>query len=312
MTEWFLSIEGTSSGRTVAFVLAIMAAILHAVLGAMQKGKFDPWTSRAFIDINYCLLSLPFALFVFPLPEPEVWRVLCFGVMAHAIYKILMAMAFSRAAFTVVYPVVRGTGPLVTVLFAGVVFNEIFTLQQWIGITVLSTGIFGLALYNLWKIQGPREQLPLALIIALVTGVTVAIYTTVDAYGVRLSASPFSYLAWLFVLDGFIMPIIWLGWKRKPEHIKALPQLVGSWLHWWIICSWQFWFHHVGNKIGSSRKSCCSTRNINSICSLDWMDFIEGNSGSQKICIDFHDRHWRHNRRVWNLDLAGFHHYSYL
>ncbi|MDE2760948.1 MAG: DMT family transporter [Paracoccaceae bacterium] len=227
MTEWFLSIEGTSSGRTVAFGLAIMAAILHAVLGAMQKGKFDPWTSRAFIDINYCLLSLPFALFVFPFPEPEVWRVLCFGVIAHAIYKILMAMAFSRAAFTVVYPVVRGTGPLVTVLFAGVVFNEIFTLQQWIGITVLSTGIFGLALYNLWKIQGPREQLPLALIIALVTGVTVAIYTTVDAYGVRLSASPFSYLAWLFVLDGFIMPIIWLGWKRKPEHIKALPSLLG-------------------------------------------------------------------------------------
>ncbi|MDE2738783.1 MAG: EamA family transporter [Rhodobacteraceae bacterium] len=227
MTEWFLSIEGTSSGRTVAFGLAIMAAILHAVLGAMQKGKFDPWTSRAFIDINYCLLSLPFALFVFPFPEPEVWRVLCFGVIAHAIYKILMAMAFSRAAFTVVYPVVRGTGPLVTVLFAGVVFNEIFTLQQWIGITVLSIGIFGLALYNLWKIQGPREQLPLALIIALVTGVTVAIYTTVDAYGVRLSASPFSYLAWLFVLDGFIMPIIWLGWKRKPEHIKALPNLLG-------------------------------------------------------------------------------------
>ncbi len=227
MTEWFLSIEGTSSGRTVAFGLAIMAAILHAVLGAMQKGKFDPWTSRAFIDINYCLLSLPFALFVFPFPEPEVWLVLCFGVMAHAIYKILMAMAFSRAAFTVVYPVVRGTGPLVTVLFAGIVFNEIFTLKQWIGITVLSIGIFGLALYNLWKIQGPREQLPLALIIALVTGVTVAIYTTVDAYGVRLSASPFSYLAWLFVLDGFIMPIIWLGWKRRPEHIKALPSLFG-------------------------------------------------------------------------------------
>ncbi len=227
MSEWFLSIEGTSYGRTVAFVLAIIAAVLHAVLGAMQKGKFDPWTSRAFIDFNYCLVSLPFALFVFPFPEPEVWLVLGFGVLAHAIYKILMAMAFSRAAFTVVYPVVRGTGPLVTVLFAGVVFNEIFTFQQWIGIMVLTAGIFGLALYNLWKIQGPKEQLPLALIIALVTGVTVAIYTTVDAYGVRLSSDPFTYLAWLFVLDGFIMPIIWLGWKRKPEHLTVLPKLFG-------------------------------------------------------------------------------------
>ncbi len=224
--DWIVSIEGTDTGRTLALVLAVVAAILHSAVGALQKGQVDPWTSRAFIDISYCLYSLPFALFAFPLPSGEVWGILFWGVIAHAGYKILMAMAFSRAAFTIVYPIVRGTGPLVTVLFAGVVFNEFFTLIQWLGIGVLSLGIFGLAAYNISKQQEDSSRLIHAVAIALATGVAVAIYTTVDAYGVRAADNPFTYLAWLFVLDGFVMPIIWVGWKRKPEHLKNIRRIL--------------------------------------------------------------------------------------
>jgi len=137
-----------------------------------------------------------------------------------------MAMAFSRAAFTVVYPIVRGTSPLVTILFAGVVFQEYFSWTQWLGLAVLSLGIFGLAVYNIIKLQEESARLIFAVAIALATGVTVAIYTTVDAYGVRTAPNPFTYLAWLFVLDGFIMPIIWLGWKRQPEHLQNLHKIL--------------------------------------------------------------------------------------
>jgi len=135
-------------------------------------------------------------------------------------------MAFSRAAFTVVYPIVRGTSPLVTILFAGVVFQEYFSWTQWLGLAVLSLGIFGLAVYNIIKLQEESARLIFAVAIALATGVTVAIYTTVDAYGVRTAPNPFTYLAWLFVLDGFIMPIIWLGWKRQPEHLQNLHKIL--------------------------------------------------------------------------------------
>ena len=72
MTDWVLSLEGTDAGRRLAFFLAILAAVLHAIFGALQKGKLDPWLTRGAIDISYSLMSLPIVLFVLPWPEPHV------------------------------------------------------------------------------------------------------------------------------------------------------------------------------------------------------------------------------------------------
>jgi drug/metabolite transporter (DMT)-like permease len=127
-------------------------------------------------------------------------------------------MAYSRGAFTVVYPVMRGTGPIVTVLAAGVVFGEVFTATQWLGVLVLVAGIFGLAGYNLLHTPVGRRQLWVALGLAAATGVFVAAYTTYDAYGIRASADPFTFLAWLFMIDGILLPVVL--WPR----IMALPQ----------------------------------------------------------------------------------------
>ena len=64
MTDWLLSIQNTGSGHNVALFLAILAAFLHAVFGALQKGRYDPWLMRGAIDASYGLMAAPFALFV--------------------------------------------------------------------------------------------------------------------------------------------------------------------------------------------------------------------------------------------------------
>ena len=46
INTWVLNIEGTKSAPIVAAYLAILAAILHAVFAALQKGRHDPWLSR--------------------------------------------------------------------------------------------------------------------------------------------------------------------------------------------------------------------------------------------------------------------------
>ena len=75
MTEWIYAIEGTEAGHQVALVLAVMAAFLHAVFGALQKGRFDPWLSRGAIDFGYGIMALPVALFFVPWPEPALWPI---------------------------------------------------------------------------------------------------------------------------------------------------------------------------------------------------------------------------------------------
>ena len=127
-------------------------------------------------------------------------------------------MTYSRGAFTVVYPVVRGTGPLFAVIGAGLIFGERFSAGQWAGVMVLLSGIFGLAIYNLRHLTVGRETLKPALALAVLTGGFVALYTTYDAYGIRATADPFTFLAWFFLLDSVFLPVLTRRrWRLVPS-----------------------------------------------------------------------------------------------
>ncbi len=215
MTAWLISLEGTSQGHWLAVFLALLAAVLHSVFGALQKGRHDPWMTRGATDIVYGSLMLPVALFVVPRPDATLWLILGGAWVIHTVYKLLQASAYTQGDYTVVYPVVRGTGPLVTVMAAGAVFSEVFAPLQWVGVLVLTGGIFGLAGYNLRKATFGLRRLQGALVLALVTGVLVAVYTTYDAYGIRKAPDPFTFLAWFFVVDGISFPVIaTVRWHR--------------------------------------------------------------------------------------------------
>ena len=224
MSDWLISLEGTEAGHRLALSLAIMAAFLHAVFGALQKGRHDPWLSRGAIDISYGLMAAPFALFVVPWPEPHMWPIFFGAFVIHVGYKILQAMAYTKGAYTVVYPVVRGMGPLFTVFGAYLIFGETFNVWQWLGIVTLLAGIFGLAAYNLVFLTSERETLALALMLAVGTGMFVALYTTYDAYGIRATADPFTFLAWFFFIDGLaIPPYAYWRWRNMANRPAIAP-----------------------------------------------------------------------------------------
>ena len=136
--QWLVAIAGTPEGARLATVLALVSALAHAIFGALQKGRYDPWLTRGAIDGWLFLLSAPIALFVVPWPDLTTAIILVGAIVVHFAYKVTMALAYERAAYTVVYPVVRGTGPLFTVIGAYVLFGEVFSATQWAGV-----GAFG-------------------------------------------------------------------------------------------------------------------------------------------------------------------------
>lgn len=223
MSNWLVSIAGTPTGQHLALALALLAAVLHALFGALQKGKHDPWLSRAVIDLTYGVIAVPFALFVVPWPEPHMWPIFAGAFVIHAIYKLLQAMTYDRGAYTVVYPVVRGTGPLFTVIGAGLVFGETYAPLQWFGVCLLVAGILGLAVYNLRHLKAERDTLVAALWFAAATGAFVAIYTTYDAWGIRATADPFTFLAWFFMLDGIFIPALMAKRIASLTKTQAIP-----------------------------------------------------------------------------------------
>ncbi|MFG5383357.1 MULTISPECIES: EamA family transporter [unclassified Yoonia] len=223
MSDWLVSIAGTPEGARLATMLALMSALAHAVFGALQKGRHDPWMTRGAIDGWLLILSAPIALFVVPWPDMTTALILVGAIVIHFAYKVTMALAYEKAAYTVVYPVVRGTGPLVTVIAASVIFGEHFTGTQWVGVACLSGGILLLALRNLSEEVIDLPALKLGLIWAVVGGMLVALYTTYDAYGIRQSPDPFTFLAWFFFVTAFDFPIL-AAWRYRR---MAAPPVLG-------------------------------------------------------------------------------------
>jgi len=227
LSDWLISLEGTDAGHRLALALAVSAAFLHAVFGALQKGRHDPWLSRGAIDASYCLMAAPFALFVVPWPEDHMWPIFAAAWAIHICYKILQSAAYTKGDYTVVYPVVRGNGPLFTVIGAYLIFDEVFSVTQWLGVAILLTGIFGLAVYNLRNLESNRDTLHTALGLAFATGLFVAIYTTFDAYGIRAAADPFTFLAWFFMIDGAVLPFYaYFRWRRMPDPPAPAPLML--------------------------------------------------------------------------------------
>ena len=132
LVSFIYEIEGTSLGSRVALWLALLAAFLHAVFGALQKGRHDPWLSRGAIDASSGLAMVPLAIFVVPIPEPRLWPIFLVIFLIHFIYKLLQAFAYSKGSFTVVYPVVRGTSPIFTVFGAYILFGETFSTNTMV------------------------------------------------------------------------------------------------------------------------------------------------------------------------------------
>jgi len=208
MTSWLLSIAGTPAGITLALCLALTSAIAHAVFGALQKGQHDPWLTRASIDLWIFVFSAPLALFAVPWPRGIEWLVILGALGIHFAYKLTMALAYDRAAYTVVYPVVRGTGPLATLAFAALFLGEAYGPVQWGGVALLSGAILMLAVVNLRGVRIGRTALWAGLAWAFAGGLLVAVYTTYDAWGIRLTPNPFTFLAWFFFITAVDFPTL--------------------------------------------------------------------------------------------------------
>ena len=174
-------------------------------------------------------MAAPFALFVFPLDESGLIPILAISFFVHVAYEWFMAASYTKGAFTLVYPVARGTAPAITSLIAILVFHETLASVQWIGILLLSGAIVALAGVNLREQQlddAIKAALLPSVFLAIGAGICVSLYTIVDAYGIRLAVNPFTFLVWFFFLGGLGFPLVALARWRNMEVKPPIRPLI--------------------------------------------------------------------------------------
>ena len=222
MGDSIVALAGTETGAKLALALALVSALAHAIFAAINKGGLDPYLNRGVINVAYSIMAAPFALFVFPLPEPHLIPILLLSYILHIIYEWFVAAAFTKGEFTLVYPIARGTSPLITAALSLIIFSESLESSQWFGMFLLSGAIISFAGINLAQKGRTSEIQKLLLpsiLLAIGAGVMIALYTTVDAYGIRATADPFTLIAWFFFMGGFGFPMI-AFWRWKQLELK--------------------------------------------------------------------------------------------
>ncbi len=198
------------------FLIVLIAAFMHAGWNALIKERGDRFFSISTLGVAQGLIALALLPFV-AMPHGVTWLWIFASALLHTGYKLFLIRAYSAGDLGQVYPLARGSAPLLSSLIALFLLGETLGPYLSAGVLTLSAGIAVMSLKGGGAIAALDRR---AVFWALATSLFITGYTIVDAIGARGAASPSSYIAWMFLFDGLMIGAVYAGVRRGP--IKAV------------------------------------------------------------------------------------------
>jgi drug/metabolite transporter (DMT)-like permease len=189
----------------VAVVLVLVAAVVHASWNRVLHAEDDRVAAMSVAGLVVGVMLLPAVLISPP------WRVLPFVVasaLAHVAYALGLSAAYRRGALSVAYPLGRGVAPLLVTLGGWLLLSERPDAGALVGAISLAAGLALIA------VAGGRAGQGAAVGFALLTGLTIAAYSVVDAGAVR-QVSPVGYLGAVLGIQGALLTLLIRGNRTR-------------------------------------------------------------------------------------------------
>jgi len=202
---------------TFVFLAVLFAALCHAGWNALIKIGLDPLSTTALIAVGSAVVAvvcLPF----FGMPATAAWPWLIASGIIHLAYFAALIESYRTGDLGQVYPIARGSAPLMTA-GAGVVFvGEHLSFASWSGIVALAAGVL------LLSARGGRDLETLdrrAIGFAFATALTICAYSIVDGIGARVSLNPQSYVMWVFIANATLL-VPYAFWRDGRDVAAAM------------------------------------------------------------------------------------------
>jgi drug/metabolite transporter (DMT)-like permease len=200
------------------FVLVAGAAILHVTWNVLLKTAGDPLRAAAVGMATAAAVICPVAAIGWlalgrpPVPTEALVLSVLSGFL-EAVYFSFLAAAYRRGDLSMVYPLARGSAPLLAVALGVVVLNERLGQVGYLGVATLLAGL--LILQRPWQyLQASGRDGGGAAGFALLTGVAIASYSAVDRVGVR-TTEPWIYAGLIWAsCTVFLWSYVWLYRRR--------------------------------------------------------------------------------------------------
>jgi drug/metabolite transporter (DMT)-like permease len=203
----------------IVFVLVAGAAVLHVTWNVLLKTAGNPLRAAAVGMTTAGALLIPAAtvgwfLVGRPVIPTEAIGLGALSGLLEAAYFAFLAAAYRRGDLSVVYPLARGTAPLLAVALGQLVLNEHLGVPGIVGVVLLLVGLA--VLQRPWRfLQASGRAGSGAAGFALLTGVTIAAYSAVDRVGVR-QTEPWIYAALIWAsCIVFLWTYVWWSDRRK-------------------------------------------------------------------------------------------------
>jgi drug/metabolite transporter (DMT)-like permease len=183
------------------FLAVLFAAACHAGWNALIKVGLDPLSTTTLISLGAGVIAMALVPLV-GVPAWAAWPWLIASVAVHLFYFASLIESYRTGDLGQVYPIARGSAPLMTATVTTIFVGEKLSLIGWTGILALVVGVL------LLSARGGRELAKVdrrAIGFALFTALTVCGYSVVDGIGARLSGNANAYSLWLFVGIAVVM-----------------------------------------------------------------------------------------------------------
>lgn len=201
--------------------LTLSAAVAHAIWNALLRAGNDRLWSVTVMSFVSSAAALALALLL-PFPAEASWPYLAASAVLQVAYAIFLAYAYGYGELGQVYPFIRGSVPILVTVGGFALAGQRLSGPAAIGIGLVCLGIAGLGL-------GRSRAHARTILLALATALFVALYVTLDGLGVRLAGNAQSYVAWIFLVYGSLLPLAYLALRRGisfdlpgPETLKAV------------------------------------------------------------------------------------------
>lgn len=197
------------------FVAVLGAALLHATWNALVKGSSDKRLAMGAVVLGHMPLALAVLPFV-PRPSLASLPYLVSGIALHLGYQLFLLRSYETGDLTQVYPIARGSAPLIVALVSVTVLGVHLDPQEVLAIVIIGAGVLSLALVR--RTDGQLNGS--AAMLALVTGCFIACYSLVDGLGARLAGTSLGFYSWLAIGNGALMAA-WLAYTT-PDVLSTI------------------------------------------------------------------------------------------
>ncbi len=218
------SVSVSSSPVSLAVIGAVLlAAVLHAVWNALAHSIDDQLIGFALIGVALAIGGAVIVL-ASPAPARACWPFLAGSAVLHVAYNMLLMRSYRLGEFGQVYPLARGTSPWLVAVAGAVFVGEQLSVVQVVGVVTISVGLASLVFVGGVPTRAARP----AIAAAILTGVVIASYTTLDGVGVRNADTVAGYTGWLFLLQGPVLPVVAVVTRRGKLWGEVRPHLVAG------------------------------------------------------------------------------------